>query len=161
MKSLFLVFCGFVLLSSCNSGKKIENDLEKENLKGDVIFTITEGDGQTAMCFDDNGMKTRDIKFNKVSGSFTDVAYFYQNSKLTQSIIKDFSESSLKQTISKFKYDNSGFLISEESDENLRSLKYDSYGLLIEENIRFSANRYYQKTKTNSYYSNKMFIRNL
>lgn len=64
MKKVVLLICVLISIYSCNTKNK-ETDLEKLNLKGDVISVITEGGfGSPILEFDNNGNLLRTIEYH-------------------------------------------------------------------------------------------------
>ena len=163
MKLLHSILCGLLLLYGCGSGKKlddnlkktIDNDLKKENLKGDVIFIKTDdGEDHKAICYDDNGMMIR--KIEQYPTSVIDNVYQYQNGKLIKSICNQFAKKGNGENISNYMYDKSGSLISEVSDDYTKSFSYNNDGLVTTEITLYSPNpAFIKKIEANNYYTKK------
>jgi hypothetical protein len=62
MKKVVLLICVLISIYSCNTKNK-ETDLEKLNLKGDVIFVEEDDGGKYTWEFDNNGNLIRTIKY--------------------------------------------------------------------------------------------------
>ena len=85
MKSLSAIFIGFLLLSSCTSGEKIDNDLKKENLKGDVILVAYD---DRITLYNEAGMEIRSLTGD--DRIIMESIRNYQNGKLINQIRRKF-----------------------------------------------------------------------
>ena len=92
MKKVVLLICVLISIYSCNTKNK-ETDLEKLNLKGDVICIITEGGfGSPILEFDNNGylLRTIDYYSNDVDGIYSlDETTFIRDSTYKLITIKE------------------------------------------------------------------------
>ena len=122
MKSLSAIFIGFLLLSSCTSGEKIDNDLKKENLKGDVILVAYD---DRITLYNEAGMEIRSLTGD--DRIIMESIRNYQNGKLINQIRRKFisprvaSYDNLSESKLNYKYNSNGFLISTQ-DETYTSI---------------------------------------
>ena len=151
MKSLFPIFCGLLLLSGCNSGKKIDNDLKKENLKGEVI--LVDYDNQLLL-FNDNGLEIRQILV--FGGLIDETVKKYQNGKLINQLNKQFESGIIKnESKINFKYDINGLLSSIENSTLTITYNYNQDQDLIEIVRNETTNGFKQSMK---YYYTKHLV---
>jgi YD repeat-containing protein len=132
----FLVLPVLLLIQSCSfTDSKVENDLTKENLKGDVILVYSNGIyGFTYIdLYNENGFLTQRFS-GKKSENFDLYKTSYENEKIiniinqSEGLGRKFSESE-----SKYTYDPNGKLISVISDGFSTQYNYNEEGRLMSE----------------------------
>jgi len=144
------------LIFGCNSsGPENKTDLEKMNLKGEVIFLVVED--SDFIEFNENGMKKKNIYYDKsYNDSYSESDFIYENGNLVKQIeviIESDGKQKIRENIYQYQngllkmidYDN-GFLI--------REFFHDGKNNLIEEKstLNFDGNPYI--TSTIYFYSN-------
>ena len=167
-----IIFLGIILVSlfSCSDSKLgQETDLEKENLKGDVVLVFTKNDGFVSLnLFNDRGMLTK--KFSGSTGKYftLDESIYDNERKILVKISSNFGDG-LSNNENKYSYDTNGKLESinsQKSNNNSKdfnqNFKYNKDGELIKEDSKYddmtiSKEYFYSENKLDSIiYTNKI-----
>jgi hypothetical protein len=158
-KSIAYLFLSIITITSCDvSDKKNETDLDKENLKGEVVLTVSNTiyteevalpGGIFLQIYNDKGMKTKE--FSGVLGKlFILYETIYENERKV--LVKkslDFG-GGISKTQVKYLYDLNGKLDSINfNDDGYGKYTYDEVGKLIKE--AYTSNT--SKTITDYFYS--------
>ena len=158
---LSLILIGFV---SCKGGSKPKNDLDKENLKGDVILVDKENE---VTFYNSNGMIEKELEdIENNTGYISSLNYI--NNKLSTEISKWLSPKSEAKTL--YYYNEKGILDSSEfnsKDFNSKEYyKFDFNGnIVIDSSIsnpslvfeHIKKYYYHENIIDSAYYFNKMF----
>lgn len=162
LKIYSIISIASLLFFSCNKSKEIKNDLEKQNLYGNVksitennffavekfgeIFkgdTFSELTDSSYIEFNTNGYIIKSFLFLREKNDYNDK---------NQLITKQYLSKDLKTvTTETYKYDNKGYLIESNSDFSKDKTKYlnDKDGNCIELNQYDSIGNLFNKVKTN------------
>ena len=137
-----IIFLGIILLSifSCsNTSTKQKTDLEKENLKGEVIF-VSEDDGKSFTLYNEYGMNTRRFVAQERNNWFLDDNSFFDKNKIKNKIDESVSNGLTKKMIYEYTYNSNDNLeqillkdISIGSNSFTAKYEYDLNGNLIKE----------------------------
>ena len=165
-----IIFLGIILLSifSCSDSKLgQETDLEKENLKGDVIF-VSEDDGKSFTLYNEYGMKTRGF-YGELDIYYDDENHYFDKNIKNKTIRKMGSKIRLSQnfeTKTDYNYDSRGNLITSKSPDVSEEFQYDFDGNLIKKtfigySVNIVNNFFYSSNKLDSSINIKKFQNDL
>lgn len=165
LKIYSIVIIASLLFCSCNKSKEIKNDLDKENLSGNVK-SVTENyffavekfgkivKGDAFRDFLGELMDSSYIEFNNngyIIKSFSIIKEKNHYNDKNQLILKQYLSDDLKtaNTVT-YKYDNNGYLIESNEDLSKNKTKYlnDKNGNCIELNQYDSIGNLFNKGKT-------------
>lgn len=150
-KSITYLFLTIISITSCDvSDKKNETDLEKENLKGEVVFVQILGLSLKPHTeFNENGfIKRKILSIPKIS-YYEETEYFYLNDKISKEILYKGDEDGLSSFIGNYKYDGNGNLSIIEkqySKDILQTINYRYKDHLLIEEIEVGDPDYNQHT---------------
>jgi hypothetical protein len=154
----FLVLSFLMFVQSCSfTDSKVENDLTKENLKGDVILVYQVGDdgGSSLEIFNDNGMLTKGF-FGK-KGEYYDYkeVTYEKDKKIQEKRIGDWGRGGFFEIDYKYSYNPNGKLESLTFNDNKLFCSYNEDGKLVRETSESSYSTsikdyYYSSTKLDS-----------
>ena len=138
-----------IIISSCSSDVK-KNDLEKENLKGDVVFIHILGASlKPNLEFDENGFLKRKIFSSPKYSYYEETEYFYLNDKISKEILYKGDKEGLSSFVGNYKYDDNGNLSVLEKQYNQdfhRTINYKYKDNLLIEEIEVGDPDYNQHT---------------
>lgn len=128
-KSIAYLFLSIITITSCAvSDKKNETDLEKENLKGEVvafISTINENEYRYLYIFDEEGMIKKQCKDAKIYSFIRN--YFYNKGMLDNITESGWRLGKKINQSENYFYDDSGLLIKKtvDSDAKFTTINYE------------------------------------
>lgn len=170
LKIYSIVTIASLLFFSCNKSKEIKNDLDKENLSGNVK-SVTENyffavekfgeivKGDAFRDFLGELMNSSYIEFNNNGYIIKSFSIFKEKNHYNdknQLILKQYLSDDLKTANTEtYKYDNNGYLIESNEDLSKNKSKYlnDKDGNCIELNQYDSIGNLFHKVKTNISYN--------
>lgn len=132
---LFLILPFFLLIQSCSfTDFKVENDLTKENLKGDVILVYSnlKYGGISLKAYNDNGMLIQHFSGEQTK-YFSSAETVYDNDRILKINYRSSFGRDVLQSEDNRIYDLEGKLISVSSGGYSTKYNYDDEGRLISE----------------------------
>jgi len=133
-----LMATALTLFSSCNSKEvRIDNDLSKQGLIGNVVFVQKEGAFDEAKEFNENGMMTKEIVFMPEYDLYQETEFVYNGNKIIKDIdIRSTANVGFLTYVGNYIYNSDSQLIRFEKniDDHIQTKDYKySNNLLIEE----------------------------
>ncbi len=133
-----LVTTALTLFYSCNSKKiKVDNDLSKEGLIGDVVFVQKKAAFDEAKEFNENGMMTKEIVFMPEYDLYQETEFVYNGNKIIKDIdIRSTANVGFLTYVGNYIYNSDSQLIRFEKnlDDYIQTKDYKySNNLLVEE----------------------------